>query len=204
MSGAGFRRRRKLVQPDSMPVFIVSNKPANGGNRPESVKILIDRMTLTGNTDKNTENSIVSNGYTQVKDGRAFVNSSGKGTGYKLNLQMRLKSSKSKPFFQAGPKVPHKPSIRLDFNPSALGLDGMVEMKASLCSLIDDGYGFFLSCGHVTRIDIAVDLMGVDINQFYLIPNRTLSSSRWSKGGMPRTRWSGATCGKRICFRRTG
>jgi hypothetical protein len=74
---------------------------------------------------------------------------------------------------QAGPKkkgITH--ALRLEFNPRRLGKQGITVLKSQLESLVlgplvSDGLNFddIIAKGTVTRVDIAVDLVGIRVDQ---------------------------------------
>ncbi len=60
--------------------------------------------------------------------------------------------------FEAGPRRPGQASFRLDFNPSKLSFDGLIELIAHLAGWIDADELCFFYFGKVTRCDFALDL----------------------------------------------
>ena len=68
---------------------------------------------------------------------------------------------------QAGPKKPGlKHDLRLEFNPTRLGLAGIAFLKSQLESLLVGAlsYAHIMAAGTVTRLDIAVDVVGIRIS----------------------------------------
>jgi hypothetical protein len=75
---------------------------------------------------------------------------------------------------QAGPKkktTTH--SLRLEFNPAALGSPGIAFLKAQLETLVLEGLSFsdIITKGKVTRVDIAVDIVGVHLADLLILVN---------------------------------
>ena len=51
--------------------------------------------------------------------------------------------------------------IRLEFNPSKLGADGIDELHGILSSIIPDGWTRFVKEAENHHLDVAIDLVGV-------------------------------------------
>lgn len=67
--------------------------------------------------------------------------------------------------FEAGPHVPSNPSYRLDFNPSRMSPAGIDELKVLIESIIDPTSLEFFRAGRVTRLDAAIDILGVLLDE---------------------------------------
>jgi hypothetical protein len=92
---------------------------------------------------------------------------SGKTT-YKASVHLIVPPHGHKVLIQVGPKkqkgLTH--NFRMEFNPRALGVEGIAFLKSQLEDLVIGAlsYGHILFHGTVTGIDIAVDLVGVRID----------------------------------------
>jgi hypothetical protein len=68
---------------------------------------------------------------------------------------------------QAGPTKPGlKHNLRLEFNPTRLGPAGIAFLKSQIESLVVGAlsYAHIMATGTVTRLDIAVDVVGIRIS----------------------------------------
>jgi len=81
--------------------------------------------------------------------------------------------------------------IRLEFNPSKLGFDGLKDMHAILSTMMDGGWQLFVNHGRISRVDVAVDLMGVRMTKLMVVPPKAVVSQTWnsSKGKLLTYQW---------------
>ncbi|MCC4299578.1 hypothetical protein [Aurantimonas coralicida] len=73
--------------------------------------------------------------------------------------------------------------LRFDFNPSALGPDGMATFHGQLKSLLNDGWEYVIEHGTVTRLDVAVDLHSVRLDDFLYLAKQGTKKQDWSTEG---------------------
>ena len=67
--------------------------------------------------------------------------------------------------------------------PEDLGLQGLTELHAVLSSIVPGGWGYFIKYAHITRLDVTVDLPGVRIGGFLMMPFQALTSMQfWTDG----------------------
>jgi hypothetical protein len=52
-----------------------------------------------------------------------------------------------------------------------------------LQSFFEDGWGTFVKHGHITRLDVAVNIPTVLIDQFQIMSQQSVSTIKWSKDG---------------------
>jgi hypothetical protein len=81
-------------------------------------------------------------------------------------------------------------TLRLEFNPTALGKPGIAFLKTQLEALVMNGLSFkdIIANGKVTRVDIAVDIVGVHLADL-LVKTMTGGKQHWylSDEGKPET-----------------
>lgn len=77
--------------------------------------------------------------------------------------------------------------LRLEFNPRKLGRKGLSKLHSVLISLVPDGWEFFIENGKITRIDLAVNVVGVRMDEFLFLPATGLISKHWTKDGFLET-----------------
>ena len=117
------------------------------------------------------------------------------GVAYKASAQLVFPSSGHTVRVQAGPtKKTTTHHLRLEFNPTALGAPGIAFLKAQLEALVLDGLSFadIIVNGKVTRVDIAVDIVGVHLADL-LVTTKTEGKQHWylSDKGKPETGYLG-------------
>jgi hypothetical protein len=101
--------------------------------------------------------------------------------------------------FEAGPRRPGCPSYRLDFNPSQLSREAMDQVKVLLDTIIDPTHEEFFSTGRITRIDVAVDLVGVTIGDLIVLTERKQKHGVYSnRHGVPETVYLGTPRSSRV------
>lgn len=132
---------------------------------------------------------IHSNIWTQIKDGKVFQ-SAGQNAlkgGWRRAQLIALESSSYRPLLQyrwEGKGPTGKASrIRLDFNPRKLGAQGLIELDAVLISLWPQGWAYVIEHGRITRIDIAVDVPGIRMDEVLFLPNQGATEIHWSRDG---------------------
>ena len=98
-------------------------------------------------------------------------------------------------FFQAEPKVPGRAYAKIEFNPSKIGPDGLADLHVPLQLIFPDGSIGVLKEGQVTRVDIAVDLTNVRMDDFILLPPLLVSMRAFSRSGTLSTLYLGKQSG---------
>jgi hypothetical protein len=73
--------------------------------------------------------------------------------------------------------------FRVEFSPVDIGVEGMEELHAALMMLMDGGWKSFAEHGRVTMIEITVDLPGIGVDQFDVIPKQAVYRQAWGKNG---------------------
>jgi len=115
-----------------------------------------------------------------------------KGKGYNLGKRIKLPSvvyHKRWPLFQVryDGKSQQVEMIRLEFVPVDLGPVGIIELHAVMMTLMDGGWEYMAKHGHVTRIDVTVDLPGVRMDGFQFLPKYPSTTMRWTLNGALQT-----------------
>jgi hypothetical protein len=91
---------------------------------------------------------------------------------YQLNYLISGASTDERVLFQFGTKGDKPPQCRLEFNPKKLGIDGLNDLDNILGEIFPDGWGYVFNNGRVTRLDVAVDLPGVRMDQFLFLAHQ--------------------------------
>ncbi|NGO49749.1 hypothetical protein [Allomesorhizobium camelthorni] len=112
-----------------------------------------------------------------------------KGKGFQIGKRVLLPSIvdfKRLPLFQATYDKAHKKveRIRLEFVPVDLGTLGIVELHAAMITIMPGGWEYVAKHGHVTRIDVTVDLPSVRMDGFQFLPQHSSTTMRWTINGI--------------------
>ena len=87
--------------------------------------------------------------------------------------------------------------LRLEFVPVDLGPQGVSELDAYLSANVPDGWEFFMLHGKVTRIDVAVDLLDLTMDDFHYLHPQGITAKEWRLDGSLGTFQVGKEQGKR-------
>src|SRR5260370_10633030 len=82
---------------------------------------------------------------------------------YQWQCAMPVPGSTSSFLIQAGPRFPGISDYRVEFNPSIIGPSGIGYARSFINSIIDVGFDTVIANGKVTRLDIALDLPGLSL-----------------------------------------
>ncbi|MCH8685868.1 hypothetical protein [Pedomonas mirosovicensis] len=77
--------------------------------------------------------------------------------------------------------------FRIEFVPVDLGPEGLAELHAVLTTIMPDGWGYFVDHGHITRLDVAVDLPTVRMDEFHFLPKQGATVTAWKQDGALQT-----------------
>jgi len=85
--------------------------------------------------------------------------------------------------------------IRLEFNPSKLGYWGLKDLHGVLGSFLPEGWDHFVAEGRITRLDVAVDLVGARITKLKMMPKQGTTAQAWwgSDGKLQTYQWGKPT-----------
>lgn len=159
----------------------------------------IDKISITYKiADEELKVAVIEALKLDVEEKTAFHSAKDFKTGgvpYAASVHLIVPPKGEKVLIQAGPKkmgLSH--NLRLEFNPRALGPPGIAFLKSQLENLIVGGlsYAHILLKGKVTRVDVAVDLIGIRIDHLD-IQFLKASKSHWyySSTGAPQTGYLG-------------
>ncbi|MBE2275898.1 MAG: hypothetical protein IAE87_06325 [Rhodobacteraceae bacterium] len=126
--------------------------------------------------------------FQSVDDPEVWTNAP-KGKGFNLGKRIKLPSvvdHKRWPLLQAryDAKSQQVESIRLEFVPVDLGPQGMGELHSVMMTIMDGGWEYVAKHGHVSRIDVTVDLPGVRMDGFQFLPKSPSTTMRWTLNGV--------------------
>lgn len=167
---------------------------------------LIDKLSVCVNyTDPDLRQDIRVGLYQQANDVSAgIISASGKSGGYKIGLRLHFPLpegtfSRDHALIQADPYNQSAPFIRCEFNPAKAGPSGIDELKLFLLVATPGGYKDFIASGRVTRLDLAVDVPGVDVDRICIRFKRTRAGCVFTgaDGGLE-TLYSGRSRGNQL------
>jgi hypothetical protein len=158
-------------------------------------KVLLTSILHGGTCDHDSDFATAI--YTAINDTSVFNN--GKYGRYKLSKEITLASTEHRVNAQFLPKEQNNTAFaRFEFNPWKIGEAGLMEF-ASICGLLFyDGYEFVQEHGKVTRVDAAIDLHGVSMEQIQLTQGQKATSQKYSSEGNTQTIYSGSSKGQQF------
>lgn len=114
---------------------------------------------------------------------------------YKATADLVVPTSGHTVRLEVGPKTKTPThTLRLEFNPTALGAPGIAFLKKHLEELVPDGLSFahIIANGKITRLDVAVDLVGISLTDL-LVSAKSGGKQHWylSATGKPETGYLG-------------
>jgi hypothetical protein len=83
---------------------------------------------------------------------------------HRVQCALPIPNSSSSFLIQAGPRLPGISDYRFEFNPSVIGPLGIEYARSFINSMIDIGFDTLLADGKVTRMDAALDLVGISLD----------------------------------------
>jgi hypothetical protein len=164
------------------------SKPSNKAETlPKSP--FIDKISIVLKPESKQDAHDIYMGLFQSLDDPEVWGSAPKGKGFNLGKRIKLPSivdHKKWPLLQAryNAKSQQVETIRLEFVPVDLGPVGMAELHAVMITIMDGGWGYLAKHGHITRIDVTVDLPGVRMDGFQFLPKYPSTTIRWTKNGV--------------------
>lgn len=154
----------------------------------------IDRMRASINFQPGEmAEEIHSNIWAQVADKEAFSKVQNKGS-YNASWRIKIASAvqlKHEPIMQYLHADSCATKLAVEFSPHDLGPDGLDLMHIALGSVVDGGWALFVELGKVNMIEVTVDLYGVPIDSFHVLPQQTTTVKSWSNGGKLETLYLG-------------
>jgi hypothetical protein len=167
--------------------------------------VILDRITICY-SDPNPENVnatcalILSERYTREISGLRIRPNARYQVSATIPVPFMTESANRHPIcFEAGPRRPACPSYRLDFNPSQLSREAMDQVKVLLDTTIDPTPEQFFSAGRITRIDVAIDIVGFTIDDLIVLTERKQKHGVYSnRHGVPETVYLGTPRSSRV------
>ncbi|WP_265528781.1 hypothetical protein [Sphingomicrobium marinum] len=127
-----------------------------------------------------------------TKDTSVWLPSTKSGGGYSVARRLRLGSLDQLPKAVGKDSLPHLEwrwdangvsRLRLSFNPTTIGAEGMLDLHNELQNICHEGWKYFIQHGKLTRADIKYDVAHWSMGDFYVIPTHAVSQISWNKSG---------------------
>ncbi len=163
----------------------VDLSPAKGHSSVGEYIPFIDKLSLIIKPENEEHaHQIHSNIWKQFADKDVFQFAGADASkGYQSAQLIALASTHHRPLLQyrSDGKLAHK--LRLELNPRKIGFQGLVELHSVLTSVIPDGWPYVIEHGRISRIDVAVDIPDVRMDEFLFLPEHPTKVMRWLVNG---------------------
>jgi hypothetical protein len=127
-------------------------------------RLFIDKISLTCNeTDPNRVDETCRR-LIKLAD-TSFTMNIKSGLRHRLQCAIRIPGCTPSLLFQAGPRHSDISHYRFELNPSLIGPEGLDQISSFIDTVTDTGSKVLFANGKVTRIDIALDLMGLSLDE---------------------------------------
>lgn len=162
----------------------VKESTAKSYTETPDIKLKIDKLSLTlsGYTEKEKFEMI--GAALQFMDGGWGQQVYPTKIKYKLNIMVPLRSTTERVLFSWNPTKKTWPYFRIDFNPSKLGTEAIEQLiYVEIDLLLEYGVAEFNAKAKISRIDIAIDLSGVSIQDLFVFSNQAVRSAKYDRKG---------------------
>ena len=159
----------------------VANKGKKETVIPSHINLLIDKLSVTLNGFSAQDlDEIVKHVHSCNKD-HEFFHPIFDGR-YKAQTQIRVTPT-STVLMQVSPKRVNGAQIRFEWNPSKIGYAGHEQLKLLLDGMLPHGYDHLLLSGVVSRMDIAIDVYGVNMSDVSFFTPHACEGTKYTKSG---------------------
>lgn len=183
------------VTPSNKTETLPGKLPIDVAQGPSDLIPFIDKITIVVPILANNASGIYENIWAHVDDTDVFqdAGSKAKSGGFKFAKRISLPATTARPLFQLSYADKKAQKVRLDFNPRKVTPEGVTQLQSILTSLLPDGWDYIKDHGHLTRLDVAVDIPATRPGMFAFLPQQGLTTKSWSVNGKLQT----ATLGKK-------
>lgn len=182
----------------SFPQHIVSNNKHKKDIEKWNAKLFIDSITVGINFEKTQEAAdLHSNIWSMVADTSAFqqmMTVQSYSRSWRLVLQS-VSDPKHYPVLMYRYDKPFASRLAIYFHPVDLGSKGMADLHSILVSVVDDGWGSFLDRGIISKLEVSIDLSGIDINDIHPLPVKSTTAKTYSNDGKLQSIYMGKKTG---------
>ena len=154
---------------------------------------IIDKLAITWGIESGEMAQLVHGGlYQALTNGDdAFAPVHKKLKGFNIGKELILPSTNHRPRIDYHHQNGLAQRVRLEFNPSKLGYEGLKSLHVILGTMTPNGWKHFIKHGKISRLDIAVDLVGVRLSKLKMLPPSGQQSQAWwgSAGKLETYQW---------------
>ncbi|MEC5414790.1 hypothetical protein [Aurantimonas sp. C2-4-R8] len=154
------------------------------GPKPASELIpFIDRLTIVVTPKTKEEQALIHSAVVMQWNKKELLGPATWKKPYKRSYKILLEGFDHEPHFDYSFHGPLATKLRFDFNPSQLGEDGLNAFHAALILLMPDGWEYAIVNGNISRLDVAVDLHAVRMDDFLYLPTQSTAKLAWTADG---------------------
>jgi hypothetical protein len=162
-------------------------KPLDTSNQPSGYHPFIDKLSIVVTPLSEDAGDIFNNVWAQFAEKDVFQDAKAKWGPFKVAKWINLEKTNARALFQLAYVDKQVTKCRLEFNPRKVGQAGLMELKADLTSIFNNGWEYVIEHGVVTRIDVAVDMPNARPGMFAILPQQGLTSKSWAVSGKLQT-----------------
>lgn len=156
----------------------------------------IDKLSLTLTLPSDDLSLIYGNVHVALKAASIFQQAKS-SHGFKTNRLIALPHADTAErvlfqFDKGEGKVPH---FRIEFNPLKIGEKGITDLDNAFYDIFSDGWLYVVKHGRISRIDVAVDIPGVRMDDFLVLPTMGITHQRIFRDGHLETLYLGSKKG---------
>lgn len=188
----------KQPKPSNQPQTPTKKPDTKGLGPPSKVSLsapFIDKISIVLNVPKGQATIVNATMKSLLKEKATFTaagNAAKKGYTLAARVALPCLSHKKRfPLLQYRNEGYDACFVRLEFVPVDLGEIGIAQLIARLEPRIPHGWKTFLKHARVTRIEIAVDVSGVRMDEFLCLPKQAVTSLEYGPDGHAKTLYLG-------------
>lgn len=159
-------------------------------NAPHISNPFIDRLSVTLIFPTEYREEILLKAMKALKN-KGIFQSGPRSSNYRQSRFIACSGSVERVVFQTDSRSGDVPDCRFEFNPSKLGVSGFLGLNSMLLEIFPEGWDFVAQRGRVSRVDVAVDISGAQMEHFLFLPQQALSGFAWRRNGRLQTIYLG-------------
>jgi hypothetical protein len=160
-------------------------------NPPPQLIQMIDKLSLTLSGYDQAEKTETMARALDFKD-QGWASQVYLRNGYSLSLRLLPHHLPSSVVISLLPKMPSRPFMRIEFNPSKMGKDSIFDLyHGELALLLCGGLPELHEKARISRIDYALDIVGVDLQELLLASSYSVRSMKYDRHGRMETLYLG-------------
>lgn len=165
-----------------------SAQPIVPPKQPYASTAFIDKVTLVLTPKLPKDTAELHGIYNQITGDPDFFQSAGKAVGgYNIAKMIALSDSAERVRLDYAYAEGKAKNIRLEFNPSKIGIDGLQSLHGTLSMMINGGLSRFIRDANISRLDIAVDISGLRMSKILFVQDSSASVFQWKSNGKLQT-----------------